>query len=78
MPREPMRRAQEETSLCDLFVAIGSSLVVYPAAGFPQLARENGATLVIINGEATPLDDVADVVLRGDIGAILEDAGAQS
>ena len=69
MPREPMRRAQEETMFCDLFLAIGSSLVVYPAAGFPQLARENGATLVIINGEETPLDGIADVVLRGDIGA---------
>ena len=76
MPREPMRRAQEETAACDLFLAIGSSLVVYPAAGFPLLARENGATLVIINGEATPLDEVADVVLRGDIGSILDGVGA--
>lgn len=76
MPREPMRRAQEETMICDLFLAIGSSLVVYPAAGFPQLARENGATLVIINGEDTPLDDVADVVLRGDIGDILDGVGS--
>lgn len=75
MPRDAMRRAQEETLLCDLFLAIGSSLVVYPAAGFPQIARENGATLVIINGEETPLDDIADVVLRGDIGAILDGLG---
>ena len=75
MPRDPMRRAQAETLACDLFLAIGSSLVVYPAAGFPQVAHENGATLAIINGEATPLDDIADVVLRGDIGAILESAG---
>lgn len=72
MPRDGMRRAQGETLLCDLFLAIGSSLVVYPAAGFPQMARENGASLVIINGEATPLDPIADVVLRGDIGSILD------
>lgn len=77
MPREPMRRAQEETLYCDLFLSIGSSLVVYPAAGFPQIARENGATLVIINGEETPLDGMADVVLRGDIGSILDGAGTQ-
>ena len=75
MPREPMRRAQEETMSCDLFLAIGSSLVVYPAAGFPQMAHENGAMLVIINGEETPLDKIADVVLRGDIGAILDGVG---
>ena len=66
-----MRRAQEEATTCDLFIAIGSSLVVYPAAGFPVLAKRNGATLVIVNGEETPLDDAADLVLRGDIGSIL-------
>lgn len=71
MPRDAMHRAEQETMFCDLFLAIGSSLVVYPAAGFPQIARENGATLIIINGEATPLDPIADVVLRGDIGSIL-------
>lgn len=78
MPRGPMQRAQEETMACDLFLAIGSSLVVYPAAGFPQLASKNGATLVIVNGEPTPLDGIADVVLRGDIGAILQGAFPQA
>jgi NAD-dependent deacetylase len=53
-------------------LAIGSSLVVYPAAGFPLLAKENGAQLVIINRDPTPLDDYADLIVRGDIGAILE------
>lgn len=77
MPHEPMRRARQETLACDMFLVIGSSLVVYPAAGFPQLASENGATLVIINGETTPLDHLADVVLRGDVGAILDGMGAQ-
>lgn len=71
MPEDEMRRAQQETLTCDLFLAIGSSLVVYPAAGFPILAKRNGATLVIVNREETPLDDAADLVLRGDIGSIL-------
>ena len=71
MPEDEMQRAHEETLTCDLFVAIGASLVVYPAAGFPILAKRNGATLVIVNREETPLDDAADLVLRGDIGSIL-------
>ena len=71
MPEAAMRRAQEETETCDLFLAVGSSLVVYPAAGFPVLARRNGAILAIINREETALDDEADIVLRGDIGDIL-------
>ena len=71
MPEEAMRRAHEEVLTCDLFLTIGSSLVVYPAAGFPMFAKRNGATLVIVNREETPLDDAADLVLRGDIGAIL-------
>ena len=75
MPEEAMRRAQEETEACDLFLAVGSSLVVYPAAGFPALARRRGARLAIVNREETPLDDIADVVLRGDIGTILEPFG---
>jgi NAD-dependent deacetylase len=72
MPVDEMRRAQQAAESCDLFLAIGSSLVVYPAAGFPLVAQRNGATLVIINGDETGLDDEADVVLRGDIGDILE------
>lgn len=71
MPEDAMRRAQQETETCDLFLAVGSSLVVYPAAGFPVLARRNGAILVIVNRDETALDDEADVVLRGDIGDIL-------
>ena len=59
---------------CDLFLAIGSSLVVYPAAGFPQIAAENGASLVILNREATPLDRFADLVLNKEIGPTLGDA----
>ena len=55
-----MARAEEESLACDLFLAIGSSLVVYPAAGFPILAKRNGATLVILNREPTELDPLAD------------------
>jgi NAD-dependent deacetylase len=72
MPEPAMRRAFAVTADCDLFFAIGSSLVVYPAASFPSLARQHGARLVILNGEPTPLDDIADLVLRGDIGDILQ------
>ncbi len=68
MPEREMRRAQAETVACDLFVVIGSSLVVYPAAGFPQLAKELGAKLVILNREPTPLDSIADLVLHLEIG----------
>jgi NAD-dependent deacetylase len=72
MPETQMRRAREVTLACDVFLAIGSSLVVYPAAGFPALAKRNGARLVIINREATELDRLADLVIRADIGAVLE------
>ena len=71
MPEPAMRRAEELTLACDLFLAVGSSLVVWPAAGFPLLAKRNSARLVIINREATEFDDIADLVIRDDIGAIL-------
>jgi NAD-dependent deacetylase len=71
MPEEPMRRAQALTRACDLFLAIGSSLVVYPAAGFPVMAKRHGARLVIINREPTELDVIADLVIHGEIGTIL-------
>ena len=66
-----MRRAEQLTLDCDLFLAVGSSLVVWPAAGFPQLAKRNGARLVIINREATEFDEIADLVIRQDIGTVL-------
>jgi len=55
----------------DLFVVIGSSLVVEPAASLPRIAKENGARLVILNRDGTPLDDIADAVLREPIGQSL-------
>ena len=66
-----MQRSEEQTLACDLFLSIGSSLVVYPAAGFPALAKRNGATLVILNREPTDLDSIADLVLHEEIGPTL-------
>lgn len=71
MPEEEMRRAAELSQRCDLFLAIGSSLVVWPAAGFPLLAKRSGAKLVIINNEATEQDEHADLVIHYDIGETL-------
>jgi NAD-dependent deacetylase len=71
MPEAAMRRAQELTDQCDLFLAIGSSLVVWPAAGFPLAAKRNGARLVIINRDETEFDEIADLVLHDDIGTVL-------
>ena len=71
MPVEAMRRAEIETLAADLFIVAGSSLVVYPAAGFPELAKRNGATLVIVNREPTGLDPIADLVLHRAIGDTL-------
>ena len=71
MPEDAMRRATELAQSCDLMLAIGSSLVVWPAAGFPMLAKNCGARLVIINNEPTEQDDAADLVIRHDIGETL-------
>ena len=71
MPEAAMRRAQELTQACDLFLAIGSSLVVWPAAGFPLAAKRNGARLAIINRDETEFDEIADLVLHDDIGTVL-------
>ncbi len=71
MPINEMRRAEKETLLADLFIVIGSSLVVYPAAAFPELAKRNRAGLVILNLQQTALDDVADLVLNRSIGDTL-------
>ncbi|MGE4046631.1 MAG: NAD-dependent deacetylase [Acetobacteraceae bacterium] len=73
MPVTAMQCAQDETLMADLFIAIGSSLVVYPAAGFPALAKRNGSRLVILNRDPTGLDDMADLVLHRTIGQALGD-----
>lgn len=71
MPEEEMRRAEEATLACDLFIAVGSSLQVFPAAGFPILAKRNGSQLVILNRDPTDLDEYADLVINDEIGPTL-------
>jgi NAD-dependent protein deacetylase/lipoamidase len=71
MPTMQMERAEQLSRDCDLFLSIGSSLVVWPAAGFPLMAKRNGAALVIVNREPTEFDDLADLVVRNDIGDAL-------
>ncbi|MEC9339883.1 MAG: Sir2 family NAD-dependent protein deacetylase [Pseudomonadota bacterium] len=72
MPEEPMQAADNAVHACDLCLAIGSSLQVYPAAGFPILAKRNGARLVILNRDPTDLDQIADLVINAEIGATLD------
>jgi NAD-dependent deacetylase len=71
MPPDVMRRAEIETLACDLFIVLGSSLVVFPAAGFPVMAKRNGAKLVIVNRDPTDMDDIADLVLNTEIGPVM-------
>jgi NAD-dependent deacetylase len=68
MPEIQMARAQDETMACDLFIVLGSSLVVYPAAGFPRIAKRKGAKLVIVNRDPTDQDADADMVIHAEIG----------
>ncbi len=75
MPADAMARARALTLRADLFLAIGSSLVVHPAAAFPAAARRNGARLAILNREPTRLDAIADLVLNDDIGDVLDPLG---
>jgi NAD-dependent protein deacetylase/lipoamidase len=74
MPLDAMERAERAALTCGLFIVLGSSLVVHPAAGFPAYAKQHGAQLVIINREATDQDPIADLVLHGEIGPTLGDA----
>src|SRR5438309_607872 len=68
---EDLMRAQLAAETCDLLLAVGSSLGVYPAAGMVPIAKESGAALIIVNAEPTPFDPVADAVLQGSIIEIL-------
>ena len=72
MPEAEMRLAEQHSMDCDLFMVLGSSLVVYPAAGLPQIAKTYGAKLAIINEQDTELDPLFDVKLRLGIGDVLE------
>jgi NAD-dependent deacetylase len=71
MPEAEMARAEEASLACDLFLVLGSSLVVFPAAGFPMLAKRHGARLAIVNREPTDQDPFADLVLHEEIGAVM-------
>jgi NAD-dependent deacetylase len=68
---EDLRRAQRAALSCDLLLAIGSTLSVYPVAAVVPLARDAGAHIVILNAEPTAMDDLADAILRGPIGELL-------
>lgn len=71
MPEMEMARATRESRACDLFLVLGSSLVVYPAAGLPLIAKQTGAKLVIVNRDPTDMDDDADLVLNAEIGPLM-------
>ncbi|WP_454916370.1 SIR2 family NAD-dependent protein deacylase [Xanthobacter sediminis] len=70
MPEQEMRRADALTRKSDLFIVIGSSLVVFPAAQFPLQAKDNGARLVIVNREPTEFDNLADMVVHAEIADV--------
>ena len=74
MPEDAMERAHDVTTEADLMITIGSSLVVYPAAGFPVMAKRLGAKYVIVNREPTDQDDIADLVINAEIGTTLSKA----
>jgi len=71
MPVEEMMEAQRWSRESDLFIVIGSSLVVYPAASMPIYAAQSGAKLVIINRDPTPFDDMATVVINKGAGDVM-------
>ena len=73
MPVEAMRRADAAARACDLFIVLGSSLSVYPAAALPMVAKSHGAALAIINREPTDMDGRADLVVHAEIGATLRE-----
>lgn len=73
MPEGPMARARQEALACDLFLVLGSSLVVYPAAGFPLLAKDNGAKLAIVSRDPTEQDVIADLALHDEIGPVMSE-----
>ena len=73
MPVEEMSRAHELTEAAEIFIVVGSSLVVQPAASFPVIAKQSGALLAIINREPTPLDSLADFIYHGAIGEFFKE-----
>jgi NAD-dependent deacetylase len=76
MPKDAWARAEDETLAADLYLVLGSSLTVFPAAGLPRMAWEAGAPLVIVNRDPTPLDRLATLALREEIGPLMTAATA--
>jgi NAD-dependent deacetylase len=76
MPRDVLWKSQLAAESCDVFLAVGSSLVVYPAAGLPVAAKRSGARLIILNRTETPLDEIADLVIRHEISVALPELAA--
>ena len=76
MPKDAWARAEDETLAADLFLVLGSSLTVMPAAGLPRMAWEAGVPLVIVNRDPTPLDRLATLALREEIGPLMTAATA--
>jgi NAD-dependent deacetylase len=72
MPEQELADARAASLRADVFLAVGSSLQVYPAAALPIMAKHNRARLVIINREPTPLDSMADLVVHGELGSVLQ------
>jgi NAD-dependent deacetylase len=72
MPERETQEAYSRSSRCDLFMVIGSSLVVHPAASMPLIAKQSGAKLLIINRDPTPYDNMADIVIHGQAGPTMD------
>jgi len=71
IPSAALRAAEEALQTCDLFLSVGTSALVYPAAGFASIARARGAPVAEINPDATPLSDAADIVIAEKSGLVL-------
>jgi NAD-dependent deacetylase len=71
MPIKETNEAQQKAANCDMLIVCGSSLIVYPAAEMPLLAKEHGARLVIVNIMDTPHDQFADIVINEKIGIVM-------
>jgi NAD-dependent deacetylase len=71
LPQEALDMAALASKNCDLFLVLGSSLVVFPAASMPRIAKKNGANLVIINIDPTPMDNLADIVINDSASKVL-------
>ncbi len=77
LPQDVLQTGAKWAQEADMFLTLGSSLVVYPAAQLPEIAKKQGARLVIINRESTPLDCIADLVIHAPLGEVMDAIEAQ-